>query len=347
MAEDWREDDEDVDTDASPAGGWRRRMRTPGAALAAVALVLPVSAVVLYETASARRPAAPATGDCLFEGQEELAAFGDVRTGTRMTGTRWLDTGRPTTGRNVRVQVNTDTCRGIAIAIARGLADHRGGSTITSDVAGRPERAFWAFDDSGTAYGVDPDVATPPGMDGIVILLPEGQRFCGITTSPHGGELAGKHPTLIDPLTVPAGDGWQAVFATMPGVSDREGMTVQICAGSRVVEPARYALRSNVKMPAVASGGTTPEPVSCPDGKVNSGTVDYAAVPAGADNLGAHVSDWARATGFSSRYPSATLELDQQLHHAEATFVEDGRLRARLTYREVEGQWALVTLEYC
>lgn len=93
--------------------------------------------------------------------------------------------------------------------------------------------------------------------------------------------------------------------------------------------------------------GPLPTVVSCPSGNANSGSLDSAGDAEGVQDLRGHATQWAQATGFADRFPDARLTVVQGQNIAFARFVEQNRLRAQLTYRNVADSWTLETLEYC
>ena len=128
-----------VDADAVLTRGRRRRLRRrlggAAAVLGAAALIVPVADALRVDgspPAVPAVPAAPAPQDCLFPGQGARSWWSNTAGSGRMTGTPWLDSGAPDGDRTVRVQVNTDTCHGLAVAVSNGTE----GGVTTADLAG-------------------------------------------------------------------------------------------------------------------------------------------------------------------------------------------------------------------
>ena len=90
-----------------------------------------------------------------------------------------------------------------------------------------------------------------------------------------------------------------------------------------------------------------PTAVSCPGGNVNSGSPDSVGEAKGVSDVLEDAGQWANATGFADRFPSARLTVGQGPDSALARFVHQNQLRAQLTYRKVADNWTLDTLEYC
>ena len=69
---------------------------------------------------------------------------------------------------------------------------------------------------------------------------------------------------------------------------------------------------------------------------------------AGSGDLAGHAAQWARATDFATRFPSAKLTIQTGQETAIATFTDaDGEVRAELTYAKAAEGWALQGLHYC
>jgi hypothetical protein len=258
-----------------------------------------------------------------------------------------LDSGSSDAGRGVRVQVNTDTCEGLAVAVFRGS----GGGVSTFDTEGRLEHAFWVVDAVGG--GVDRFGKVLPVKSLAVVLLPEGQRVCGIAAGPEAEPPRGSSPYLSEPVTTAAGHGWQATFASMSSMGNSQGATLRICDGTRVVEPALRPLNAITDPEPAPTGsavtyyltqpdGTTVvrdgngiilDEVTRPGGNVNSGTLDTIGTP-GVTDVRDHATTWATATGLLERFPGAALSVDEDERTATATFVDLEGIRAELTYRQ-------------
>lgn len=284
-----------------------------------------------------------AWSDCALEPAAGLGA-GGTSVGARLIGTPWLDSGAPADGGLLRVEVSTGTCRGLAVAVSRGDGPRAAGTLLTADVAGRPRGAFWIRDASSWAYGAQ---GTTPGTDAVVIMLPQGQRVCGVTTSPETAELAGKHPSLTDQVILPAGQGWQALFATLPALDDFEGATLQVCAGSAVVDAAVHPLESNLKPPLPAPARTSA--LSCPNGTAYVDDGGRSPGPADRLSLEAHARTWASSSGLLSRYPDATrLSSDISGYDNAIVRISDHEaVRAEVTYLRTAGIWAIDVAYYC
>ena len=231
-----------VDADIVLGRGRRRRLRrrlySSAAVLGAAALILPAAAALRSDPAPSPVPAISPPGDCLFASPNPsgppTGPFGSIE----LTGTPWLDSGSPDAGRGVRVQVNTDTCQGLAVVVRRGSS----AGVSTSDTKGRLEHAFWVVDAVGG--GLDRFGKVLPAKSMAVVLLPEGQHVCGIATGPEAEAPKGSSPYLTEPVTTPAGHNWLATFASMSSMGNSQGATLRICEGTRVVEPALRPLNA-------------------------------------------------------------------------------------------------------
>lgn len=353
-----------IDADTVLTRGRRRRLRRrlygSAAVLGAAALILPAAVALRADPAPPPVPAVSLPGDCLYTNADPngppAGAFGP----SDLTGTPWLDSGSPDAGRSVRVQVNTDTCHGLAVAVSRGSSQ----GVSTSDVRGRLKDAFWVVDAVGG--GVDRFGKVLPVKSMAVVLLPEGQRVCGIETGPEAEPPTGTSPSLTEPVTAPAGNGWQATFASMSSMGNPQGATLRICEGTRVVEsvlrplnaistsepePTGSAITYYLTQPdgttVVRDGnGNILDEVTCPGGSVNSRTVDAGGTTEVTD-VRDHATTWAATTGILRRFPGAALTVDENEHTARATFVDNGATRAELTYRQRAGGWALERVNYC
>lgn len=88
--------------------------------------------------------------------------------------------------------------------------------------------------------------------------------------------------------------------------------------------------------------------VTCPDGHVNSGTVDYASGSSGSDNVSQHAAQWAKATDLTATFPSARLTVLEEEQTVTARFTDaTGEIRAELSYGKAAQGWALEGLVYC
>ena len=227
-----------VDADAVLTRGRRRRLRRrlggAAAVLGAAALIVPVADALRVDgspPAVPAVPAAPAPQDCLFPGQGARSWWSNTAGSGRMTGTPWLDSGAPDGDRTVRVQVNTDTCHGLAVAVSNGTE----GGVTTADLAGPPQHAFWVFEAFGG--GINKFGNAMPVKPTAVVLLPQGQQVCGISSvSPV--PTKGRPPALSEERTTAAGHQWQATIATIADIDNPQSSAVlKICEGDRVVEP--------------------------------------------------------------------------------------------------------------
>lgn len=247
-----------VDLDVVLARGRRRRLRrrlARGAGLlGAAALVVPAALVLRMDAALAPAPATSPWGDCLFTDPKPGDPPVNATHGARLAGQPWLDTGPEAAGRSVRVQVHTDTCAGLAVAVSKGAGQQVGGSVATADLQGRPEQAFWVLD--ATGGGLDRSGAVVPATPSAVVLLPDGQSVCGLATGPDLSDLSRPTVPLTDPVTVPARSGWQAVFATLPAVATPDTAALRICDGDRVIAAALRPLDAVVPTTATVDEAT-------------------------------------------------------------------------------------------
>lgn len=231
-----------VDADTVVTRGRRRRLRRrlygTAAVLGAAALIVPVADALRADGAPPPVPGISPPGDCVFayDGADPWEVDG---AGPQMAGTPWLDSGQPVGARTMRVQVNTDTCQGLAVAVTHGSS----GIGATADVSGQPQVAFWVVDAVGG--GVDKVGKVLPVKTTAVVLLPEGQRVCGIGTAPGADAAHGTSHSLSEPVTTAAGHHWQATFATITGPDNPQSTAVlRICEGARVVEPSLRPLNA-------------------------------------------------------------------------------------------------------
>ncbi len=240
-----------VDADSVLTRGRHRRLRRrlygTAAVLGAAALIMPVANALRADVAPPPVPAVLPPGDCAFphEGPNSWEADG---AGAQMTGTPWLDSGAPAGDRTMRVQVNTDTCHGLAVAVSHGSS----GMGTTADRSGQPQDAFWVVDAAGG--GVDRFGNVLPVKSTAVVLLPEGQRVCGVATGPEVQPPNGQSPYLTGQVTTPAGHGWQATFANMSSRGIPQGVTLRICEGSRLLEAALHPLNAITKPEPAPTG---------------------------------------------------------------------------------------------
>jgi hypothetical protein len=353
-----------VDVDTVLSRGRRRRLRRrlygTAAVLGAAALILPAAAALRGDSAPSPVAAISPPGDCLFASPDPGGPPAGAFASLELTGTPWLDSGSSDAGRSVRVQVNTDTCQGLAVMVRRGS----GGGVSTFDTKGRLEHAFWVVDTVGG--GVDRFGKVLPVKSLAVVLLPEGQQVCGIAAGPEAEPPKGSSPYLTEPVTTPAGRGWQATFASMSSMGNAQGATLRICEGTRVVEPALRPLNAITNPEPAPTGsavtyyltqpdgttvvrdgnGTILDEVTCPGANVNSGTADSLDTSAVAD-VRDHATTWAKATGLLKRFPGAALSVDENERTATATFVDQDATRAELTYRQRGDGWTLEQLSYC
>jgi hypothetical protein len=108
------------------------------------------------------------------------------------------------------------------------------------------------------------------------------------------------------------------------------------CSGS-VAEPPRQASTAEV----------ADAEVTCPGGIVNFGTPDSAGEGPGVIDLRENATAWADTTGFSARFPAATVSVRVGEETAHVRFTDGDHRRAELTYRRVGSGWAIDALEYC
>lgn len=226
----------------------RRRLGGSVAVLAAAALVVPAAVALHTDADPAPAPAISPPSDCLYARQGVNGRPGGIDEGMDLNGTRWLDSGASGAGRDVRVQVYTDTCNGLAVAVTRGTSGGSG-SVSTADLQGRPDHAFWVVDSVGG--DVDRFGKVVPAKSMGVVLLPEGQRVCDGSTTQVTSDPSAKPLRLSAPVTVSAGDGWSATFGTLPSGSNPESAALRICEGERVVSAALRPMSSPV--PTTAS----------------------------------------------------------------------------------------------
>lgn len=226
----------------------RRRLYGTAAVLGAAAIIIPVADALRVDVAPPPVPAASPPVDCVLAVQGPYAWYRDAA-GAQMTGTRWLDSGPLAEGRTMRVQVNTDTCHGLAVAVSNGSA----GRSTTAGIAGQPDNAFWFVEAIGG--GVDKFGKVLPVKTMAVALLPKGQRVCGIGTAPEAGAPRGQSPALIEPITTAASHEWQATFATIAGMDNPQSAALlRICEGARVVEPTLRPLNAIAKLEPTPTG---------------------------------------------------------------------------------------------
>lgn len=252
-----------LDAETVLARGRRRRLRhrlsAAAAALAVAALALPAAAA-LRQPAPTPVPAVAPPGDCLFASPTPGGRPPATLNPQDLLGGPWLDTGSPDAGRGVRVKVNTDTCHGLAVAVFRG----NGGGVSTADVSGRLDHAFWVVDTVGG--GVDRFGKVLPVKSLAVVLLPNGQRACGMAAGREAQPTNQTPPHLSETVTTPAGHGWQATFASMPTLGNPQGATLRICDGSRVVEPALRPLNAIPNPEPAPTGSAVTYSETQPDG---------------------------------------------------------------------------------
>ena len=241
-----------VDAERVLARGRRRRLRRrlggSMAVLAVAALVVPTAVALSRDADPAPAPAVSPPSDCLYARQGVDRQAGGIAEGMDLNGTRWLDSGASGAGRDVRVQVYTDTCNGLAVAVTRGTS---GGSrsVSTADLKGRPDHAFWVVDAVGG--DVDRFGKVVPAKSLAAVLLPEGQRVCDGSTGSVPSDPSATPLPLSAPVTVPAGDGWTATFGGLPSGGNPESAALRICEGDRVVSAALRPMGSPV--PTTAS----------------------------------------------------------------------------------------------
>ena len=87
--------------------------------------------------------------------------------------------------------------------------------------------------------------------------------------------------------------------------------------------------------------------VTCPGGTVNVGTPDSTGDGPGITDLREHATTWAETSGFSDRFPTATVSVREGEETADVSFSDQQHRRAELTYRRVGAGWAVDELEYC
>jgi hypothetical protein len=242
----------------------RRRIYGTAAALGAAAVLVPAATAIRLDTPPTPAPAASLPADCLLAGPNPHAWQTDPERDAHMTGTPWLDTGSMAGNLDARVQVSTDTCHGLAVAVAMGPAGHGSGFIVTDDISGRPDEAFWVA--VATGGGTDRFGKVLPVTSTAVVLLPTGQQVCDIGAGPEAGAPEGQSPSLSKPVTVPAGAGWQASFATMSTMGNPQGATLQICEGSRVVAPALRPLNAIDELLPTPTGSAVTYSTTEPDG---------------------------------------------------------------------------------
>ena len=80
---------------------------------------------------------------------------------------------------------------------------------------------------------------------------------------------------------------------------------------------------------------------------MNSGTPDSADGTQGVTDIEDHARTWAEESGFSDRFPVATVSVQEGEEQAFARFDEEHDRRAELTYRKVTGGWAIDSMTYC
>lgn len=216
----------------------RRRLYGTAAVLGAAALIVPVAAALGADSAPSPVPAASPPVDCAFPDPGPGSGW-DSAAGLPVGGTPWLDSGPPAGARTMRVQVNTDTCHGLAVAVSHPSSY----SGTTADVSGRPRDAFWVVDVVGG--GVDRFGKAVPVVSTAVALLPDGQRVCGVGTTPAAGQPEGIRPSLSTSGSAPAGHGWQATFAKLTGAGNPQiSAVLQICEGTRLIQSDLRPLNS-------------------------------------------------------------------------------------------------------
>ncbi|MBM6402315.1 hypothetical protein [Phycicoccus sonneratiae] len=249
-----------LDADAVLAGGRRRRLRhrlrRGGAAALVAAVAVPVLTAPWPRSVFAPSPARTGQTDCRLA---DLAPGGtppNAENGVDVGGTPWLDSGPPTGDRSVRVQVHTDTCEGLAVAVSRGGGRTVSAAVTTTPLTGRPDAAFWVGGVDGSPLDRLGN-PTPVTVD-VVVLLPEGQRVCGVTL-----EADAEPVELAKTSTVAAGAGWSATFGVVTGAADLAGATLRICSGKRTVDAA---------LPQLAAAADTVPAVPVP----TTATVDEA-----------------------------------------------------------------------
>ncbi|MBD3783681.1 MAG: hypothetical protein IE926_12145 [Micrococcales bacterium] len=247
----------------------------------------------------------------------------------------------------MRVQVSTDTCEGLAVAVSHAS----GFSGTTAKISGRPREAFWVVD---TVRDVDASGKVLTDRTTAVVLLPAGQRVCGIAAGSAAKPSPGSTPTLTDPVTTPTGHGWQATFAGMPSLANPQGATLRICAGSHVVEPALRPLNAITDPGPTPTGsagtradGVALQSVTCPSGTVNSGTVDRSAGASGVPGIRDLARGWAREAGLLDRFPDVVLTVAGDDRSTTATFVDHTGVRAELVFVRTADAWTLHELAYC
>ena len=253
-----------VDADAVLGRGRRRRLRRrlygTAAVLGAAALIVPAAAAFLGDSAPSPVPAVSPSGDCSVARPDPGSSPTDGSGSDVRTARAWLDSGLRDAGGGVRVLVYTEPCQGVSIMVQRGSS----GFGYLSDTAGRPDQAFWVVDAVGG--GVDRFGKALPVKSLAVALLPEGQRVCGIATGPEAQPPKGSSPSLLEPVTKPAGHGWQATVATMSSMGNAQGATLRICEGTRVVEPDLRPLNAITHPEPAPSGSAVTYNLTRPDG---------------------------------------------------------------------------------
>ena len=80
---------------------------------------------------------------------------------------------------------------------------------------------------------------------------------------------------------------------------------------------------------------------------MNTGTPDSVDGTQGVTDIADHARTWARGSGFSDRFPAATVSVQEGEERAVARFDEGDHRRAELAYRKVTGGWAIDTMTYC
>lgn len=245
---------------------FRRRIYGATVVVATAAVLVPAATALRLDVppTPTPTPAASAPGDCLLAGPDPHRWPADPERGAQLTGTPWLDSGSSAGNLDARVQVNTDTCHGLAVAVSMGTVGHGSGFIVTDDMSGRPDEAFWV----AVATGGGPDrFGKPlPVTSTAVALLPTGQRICGIGAGPEAGAPKGQTPSLADPVIVPAGAGWQASFATMSTMENPQGSTLKICEGSRVVASALRPVNAIDELVPTPTGSAVTYSTTEPDG---------------------------------------------------------------------------------
>lgn len=231
----------------------RRRLGRGVATVAATAVLVPTAVTLSTQEGPAPTPGQSLGLSCLFTQDFLSSRLDDGALGTELDGTRWLDSGPSAAGRELRVQVFTDTCDGLAVAVTRGGSGSLG-TVHTADQKGRLDRAFWVMDAVGG--GVDRSGKVVPVTPVAVVLLPAGQQVCDDSVERVPSDPSAVSLPLSTPTSVAAGDGWTATFGGLPPGTDPESAALGICEGDRVLSAAQRPIGSPVPLTATINEDT-------------------------------------------------------------------------------------------